>query len=109
MKNKFLLIEHHENQLTSAKRKLVEDWLSESNNHRDEYQEIIKIWERSKSLGIFENVDAHKEWELILRKSRFTEIPLLKIKRFYKAVALILILLGVSTVIYWHVNNYGYI
>lgn len=102
MDNLYLLIKYYQKQANTSEKELVEDWLSESEENRTQYQQQIQVWKASEKVKILENVDLESDWKLISKRAKVKPPSVHNVYSLFLRIAAALILIFAS---YWFLHN----
>lgn len=98
MENYYLLIKYYQNEANSEEKREVENWLSESDENQNLYDQFVLVWRSSEKAKVLDTINTDYEWQKVVRNSRIKHLPMYKQSSFFIHVAAILILfMGV----YW--------
>jgi transmembrane sensor len=68
-----ICIKYIAGEITQAEKKLLEVWIDASNENRQIFEEIKKIWESTKPVEISEMPDIENEWKLLINRINTAE------------------------------------
>ncbi len=102
MDNLYLLIKYHQKEVSADEKILVENWLSESDEHQKEYEQYIEIWSASQKVKVLENINTELEWKQITSKAKVKQLPQNRTFGFWLRIAAVLVLMFGS---YWFLQD----
>lgn len=98
----YLLIKYHQKEATADEKMLVENWLSESDEHQKHYEQYVEIWSASRKVKVIENIDMELEWKQIASKAKVRQLPQNKTFGFWLRIAAVLVMMFGS---YWFLQD----
>lgn len=103
-----MLMRYLQGDAADDERKLVNDWIAESESNQTYFEEVKLIWESSEEVNDFDAINVDEEWDTF--KAKTTDLSDDSSERkgnlsFLKIVASIVILLGVGMLFNNYFNN----
>ncbi len=100
----FLLIRYYRNEVSDSEKKEVEAWLNESSSNKDQYIQQVRIWESASNASIFDKIDKDADLHRIKNSENIPMIKFTGIKRWVSVAASIILLVGMTFLIYQNLN-----
>jgi transmembrane sensor len=104
--NNDLLMKNLLGEASAAEQATVQTWLKEDVQHQQYYDQLLKVWEAGKNLATMPDVDEDAAWQRFQQRVA-ASTPAVKRSSFtwLRVAASILLLLGVTAVIYTVANK----
>ncbi|TLX78453.1 hypothetical protein E9993_01875 [Labilibacter sediminis] len=108
-----LIVAYLTNDISEDQLLELNSWIDSSAQNRDEFQRLKQVWDRSKTIKVFDDIDVQADWKSVNEKL-FTPMPrtrtLFSMNRTFRKVAAVsipaLLVLG-SGLLYWNVPGFG--
>jgi len=98
-----LIVSSLTNNISDSERKLLENWINQSNENSIKYNEFLKTWNLIGNIDDTDKIDIKKEWQLFKTKAglKNKKISL----NYLKVAASIVIIFSLSLIYYFLINN----
>lgn len=103
-----ILIKYILNEASEEEATLVRSWLDEDSAHRQQYEQLLLLWQESKKLGLQSKVNTEEAWEkfqgkIQAKQDRIAFVKTNKAKRalMWRAAASVFLLIGLGIGAYY--------